>query len=171
MGSVIIRGEKPEEIPLGAAILQAAYGRDLEARRMMAIRDYSEFFHPGLSIVAADGADIVGYALYCKTAAGSQTGALLAAIGVLPDKQRQGVGERLVRHGLERCRGLRLELVFAIGDPGYFTRVGFLSAANYGIQPEFALAGGQSLLVIDLAGGLLAKTKGVLRLPPPLAAD
>jgi putative acetyltransferase len=166
MSDIIIRGEKSEEIPMATAILQAAYGRDDEARTVLAIRELSEFFHPSLSIVAAVGQEIIGYALYCKTMAGSQPSAYLSMIGVLPDKQRNGAGERLVRHGLERCRGLGLELVFVQNDPAYFSRIGFQPAAAYDIQPEYPHPLGHPLMVIDLAGNLLGKVQGTLRLPP-----
>jgi putative acetyltransferase len=170
MGDIIIRGEKPEEIPMATAILQAAYGRDYEAKSVLAIRDLSEFFHPGLSIVAAIDNDVVGYALYTRTFVDSQPCAYLVTLGVLPDKQKSGVGERLVRHGLERCRGLGLELVFVQNDPRFFTPIGFQPAATYNITADIADTTGHPLMVIDLAGNLLGKVSGTLRKPPVPAA-
>ena len=164
MSMVIIRSEKADDIPIGTAILMAAYGRDDAARMVNAVRDATEYFHPGLSIVAAEDDQIVGYALYCRAMVAAQPSAFLVTLGVLPDKQKQGIGERLVRHGLERCRGLGLELVFVLGHPEYFSRLGFRPARPLGIESEFA-ENDNDLQAIDLAGTLLGKITGSLRLP------
>ncbi|MFH2202504.1 MAG: N-acetyltransferase [Elusimicrobiota bacterium] len=162
MSSIIIRAETAQEIPIATAILQAAYGRDDEAKLVHAARDSSEHFHPALSIVAADDNQIVGYALYCRTHVGGQASALLTTIGVVPERQRQGVGERLIRHGLDRCRGLGIELIFVIGHPEYFSRLGFRPIEAHGIQPTAPIKGIQ---VIDLSGSLLGKVAGSLQIP------
>lgn len=171
MSNVIIRAERqPDEIPITTAIMVSAFGRENEVKLVETLRDSSEAFHPELSIVAAEEDQVVGYALYCKTIIEGQPSALLTTIGVLPDKQRQGVGERLVRHGLERCRGLGLELVFVLGFPKYFENLGFQPALPLGINTEFTPAADQCLQVIDLSGKFLGKVKGILKIPAEISS-
>lgn len=166
MRNVIIRSEKESEISIGTNILRLAFDNDTNAKMVAALRRSSDFV-PDLSIVADEEGELVGYALYCHTLVGAQPCAFLATIAVLPAKQKQGVGERLVRHGLERCRGLGLELVFVAGKPEYFSRLGFKPAHARGITAALPQSD-QILQVLDMSGRLLAKVSGTLDLPAAL---
>ncbi|PCI35154.1 MAG: hypothetical protein COB53_11255 [Elusimicrobia bacterium] len=170
---VIIRTAKPEELDACNQILRAAFGRDNEAKLADALRGTSEY-NDNLSIVGADDTGIKGYALYHRatvdTGAGSQPALLLAPIGVDPAFQRQGVGERLVRHGLERCRVVGLELVFVLGLPKYFSRFGFQPAIPQGLVPTIPLPEDQ-FQVIDLSGSMLGKIQGKVNLAGPFTAQ
>ncbi|OIO05958.1 MAG: hypothetical protein AUJ52_12860 [Elusimicrobia bacterium CG1_02_63_36] len=169
--NVIIRAEKPTEREVSERILRAAFGREDEVRLSTALRGLSDF-NPNLSLVGADENEIRGYALYHRstvdTGTGSQPALLLSPIGVDPAYQRQGIGERLVRHGLERCRVVGLELVFVIGLPPYFSRFGFQPAAPLGLTPSIAIPEDQ-FQVIDLSGRMLGKIQGRVALPSPIA--
>lgn len=170
--NVIIRAEKPSEREISERILRDAFGRDDEVNLATALRGLSDF-NPNLSLVGADESEIRGYALYHRstvdTGTGSQPALLLCPIGVDPAYQRQGVGERLVRHGLERCRVVGLELVFVIGLPEYFSRFGFQPAAPLGLIPSVDYPEDQ-FQVIDLSGRMLGAVKGRVALPSPFSS-
>lgn len=163
---IIVRGENPEERPASEAILRAAYGRDAELQLVQTLRLAAEFT-PKLSIVAANGPEILGYALYTKvTVMGSAVvpSAALTVMAVKEDRRRLGVGERLVRHGLERCRGLGIQLVFAAGLPRYFERIGFRPAVPLGLKPDWPVPDDQ-YTAFDLAGSKLGQVKGTVHYP------
>lgn len=55
---------------------------------------------------------------------------VLSSLGVLPARQRQGIGRALVEcavHSSEEAGG---PAIFLEGDPGYYSRFGFLPAAS-----------------------------------------
>lgn len=167
--TIIIRAEKTAERPVADQIVRLAYGRESEVVLAGSLRATAEF-NPELSIVADQGGKILGYALYSATTvitgAGPQRALTLAPIAVLPDCQKTGIGERLVRHGLERCRTRGVELVFAIGQPQYFSRFGFRDAAPLGLRCELPLHPGD-LQAIDLSGRLLGSIQGQVLCPAP----
>jgi len=53
---------------------------------------------------------------------------------VIPLLQRQGLGNSLVRAGLERLEQRRIKQVFVLGDPAYYQRFGF-SPERQGLTP------------------------------------
>ncbi len=50
---------------------------------------------------------------------------ILGPVGVLPERQRQGIGGELIRQGLEAIRKLGAEGCVLVGDPAYYARFGF----------------------------------------------
>ncbi|TPW18557.1 MAG: hypothetical protein FD126_3402, partial [Elusimicrobia bacterium] len=164
---IIIRGETPEERAASEDILRAAYGREAETRLVQTLRLSAEY-NPKLSVVAANGPEILGYALYARVSLVGNPGvpcAALAAMAVKEDRRRLGVAERLVRHGLERCRGIGIQLVFAAGLPQYFSRIGFRPAVTAGLKPDWAVPDDQ-FTVFDLHGSKLGQVQGTVSYPP-----
>ena len=80
-----------------------------------------------LSLASFDGDALVAHVLFslCTTEGQHQTGSLLGPLGVLPSHQRQGLGDTLVRNGLNRLEKSGVSQVFVLGDPGYYQRFGF----------------------------------------------
>lgn len=52
-------------------------------------------------------------------------GYILAPLAVAPDRQKQGIGALLVRHGLAILTDAGASIVFVYGDPRYYSRFGF----------------------------------------------
>jgi len=123
----------------------------------------------GVSLVATNGAAVVGHVLFSPVTVESPTGnhaALsLAPLGVRPSYQRRGIGAGLVRAGLAACCALPYRQVFVLGDPRYYARFGFVAAATHGIRCEFP-APSAAFQVLVLAAGTLPGA-GVVRYPPP----
>jgi putative acetyltransferase len=82
-----------------------------------------------VSLVAEEREEIIGHVLLSRKRVrgdGRDYRALgLAPIGVLPDRQNEGIGSTLVRAAIERVRRLGEELVFLLGEPAYYGRFGF----------------------------------------------
>ncbi len=119
-----------------------------------------------LSIVAVADSVVVGNVIFTKCVVdgwGGQ-GALLAPLAVAPKHQKQGIGSALVRDGLRRLEEAGIGLVFVLGDPAYYGRLGFRAETSvetpYPLPADWADAW-QSLRLGDAS----APDSGKLSLP------
>lgn len=60
--------------------------------------------------------------------------AMLTPLAVRPDRQRQGIGTRLMDHALRELELQGETLFFVLGHPTYYPRAGFRSAGAAGIE-------------------------------------
>ena len=63
----------------------------------------------------------------------------LAPLAVEPKFQRQGVGNGLVKKGLELLSKSGVELVFVVGHTSYYTRHGFVPAGTLGFEAPYPI--------------------------------
>ncbi|OGR34203.1 MAG: GNAT family N-acetyltransferase [Desulfovibrionales bacterium GWA2_65_9] len=98
-----------------------------------------------LSLVAEDGDGVVvGHIAFSRAPIDGQDQGwhLLGPVAVLPALQRGGIGKALVHTGLDALRALGSQGCVLVGDPGYYTRLGFRQAASLvypGVPPEVVL--------------------------------
>jgi len=120
-----------------------------------------------LSLVAQDGEDVVGHILFSPVvveASGRRvTGMGLAPMAVLPDRQRQGIGTRLVKRGLEILRERGCPYVVVLGHPDYYPRFGFQPAANHGLSSQWEGVPDEAFRVLILDGSAMTGVSGVAR--------
>lgn len=81
-----------------------------------------------LSLAGFDGEVLVAHVLFtiCGTGQQEKAGALLGPLGVMPARQRQGLGNLIVHTGLDLLEKAGVKQVFVLGDPAYYQRFGFL---------------------------------------------
>ncbi len=169
MGEIIIRGERNSEEEACLHILKNCLTPPWLVRAL-ALRAGAEFT-PDLSIVAERDGKMIGYGLYVKTTvegpdSAIQPAATLALIAVQIEHRKTGVGGRIVRHGIDRCRGLGL--VFSVFLPRFFAKYDFKHARALGLEPGIRLPD-SDFLVMDAQGGLLGKIKGKVHFPSGLS--
>jgi putative acetyltransferase len=91
--------------------------------------------HLVLALVAEQAGDIAGYVAFPRLTVatrGHSTPAVgLAPVGVLPQLQRQGVGNAMIGAGLARLRDHGERIVFVLGEPNYYGRFGFRAMDGY----------------------------------------
>jgi putative acetyltransferase len=75
----------------------------------------------------------------------------LAPLAVRPDRQRSGIGARLIRAALERAKGDGWQAVFVLGDPDYYRRFGFDSSLASGFSSPYS---GPHLMALALEAAL-----------------
>lgn len=168
MRAIPIRVEEPGDLPAIAQVHTRAFGRDDEARLVDALRGTPAFI-PDLSLLAAEGTEVVGHILFSRIAigaGGSVTKALsLAPLAVLPERQSRGIGSALVERGLAECRRLGHRVVVVLGHPTYYPRFGFTPAAPRGIHAPFPVRP-EVFMVLALIPGALDGVHGEVEYPP-----
>jgi len=155
---MLIRPETPADYAAIRAINIAAfaghpYSRQTEHRIVEALRADGALT---LSLVAEPDSDpgcepecegvgeIVGHIAFSRARIDGQDLGwyLLGPVAVLPGFQRRGVGSELVRAGLDALGGLEAQGCVLVGDPAFYTRLGFRQAKTLrypGVPQEFVL--------------------------------
>ena len=92
-----------------------------------------------LSLVGIVDRARVGHVIFttCRIAGGTDNVALLGPLAVAPACQRRGIGNALVREGLQRLKNAGVVQVYVLGDPAYYERLGFEPEA--GVTPPYPL--------------------------------
>jgi putative acetyltransferase len=138
---VVIRPERDADHPLIAEVVRAAFVEhpDEVASFVERIRA-SEQFIPELALVAEDSSGVIAHVMlsWVGVEGGSRTRILnLTPMSVRPDRQRIGVGARLIRDALGRAEGAGEPAVMVEGISAYYPRFGFERASRLGfISPH-----------------------------------
>jgi putative acetyltransferase len=92
----------------------------------------------------------------------------LAPVAVLPERQRQGIGTRMVETSIETARQRGVEAVIVLGHPAYYPRFGFSAAAAQQLASPFS---GSAFMALELVPGALAGKKGSVHYPSAFGID
>lgn len=156
-GAVTIRNEKRTDVGAIRHVHSQAFDGDSEARLVDMLRDADRVI---LSLVAVVEDRVVGHVLFSPVTVEppprDSRWAALGPIGVLPDYQDQGIGSQLVREGLDRCRSRGYDGVVLLGAPEYYSRFGFVRAAELGLTSEFGA--GPAFQAFEFSEGALSKS-------------
>jgi putative acetyltransferase len=167
--NMIVRAETPDDREAIREVHRQAFGQEDEARLVDALRGGG---CARLSLVAQEGGRVVGHVLFSDlpvvTPAGTLHALALAPLAVLPARQRQGIGSRLVRDGLRACAAAGHRVVVVLGHPDYYPRFGFSARLAERLQAPFS---GPSFMALELVPGALADVTGEVRYPPPFGLD
>lgn len=130
-----IRAETPEDREAIRDLLADAFGRTTEATIVERLRtDHADAFGPAL-VAELDG-QVVGYVCCSLMHLDEEPDLRLLAlgpIGVLPARQAMGIGSALIT----RIQELVSDPIALLGDPGWYGRFGFRSAAELGIRSQW----------------------------------
>ena len=135
--NVKIREQEYADAPAVRSLLMRTFGGDDEARLMERLQEVEA---DRISFVALVEDKIVGQILFSPVSFDSDIDSYalaLAPLAVLPKYQGQGIGSKLVRRGLDQAIVFHYALVFVLGDPGYFHRFGFDTAAKHNYFCEY----------------------------------
>lgn len=139
---MLIRREVTGDGPAVRAVHLAAFatpgpGQAVEAALVDRLRA-GPWWLPPLSLVAVAGDDgaVLGHVVATRAVLEpSGTPVLgLGPLGVAPAAQGRGVGSALMHAVLGAAQALDETLVGLLGDPAYYRRFGFGSAAGYGVR-------------------------------------
>jgi putative acetyltransferase len=163
---MVIRPEEASDVAAIYAVHASAFPTDAEARLVDTLRAAGRL---SVTLVAEDGGRIVGHVAFSPVSlAGAAAGLGLAPLAVTPDRQRTGIGGRLVRAGLAAAANAGAQFVVLLGHPGYYPRFGFRRAAEVGLGNEYGAD--EAFMVLELRSGSLPAAGGLVRYGPEFAA-
>jgi putative acetyltransferase len=164
-GNLLLRPESPEDEGEIRFIHQAAFGRPDEADLLERLRAEGAV----LASLVAEEADreekrIVAHILFSRMSIESSTGRVpavaLAPIAVLPERQRRGIGGKLIRYGLDLLRSRGERIVIVLGDPDYYPRFGFSREKARLLESPFPP---EAFMALELQPGALDGVRGKVR--------
>jgi len=114
-----------------------AFGQDKEAELVKnLLNDPSA--KPILSLVAFEGENAVGHILFTTArltkSKNAASIAILAPLAIVTRAQKQGIGGKLIKRGLQILSDSGVDLVFVLGHPEYYPRHGFRPAGPHGFE-------------------------------------
>src|SRR5213594_5213203 len=138
--TIEVRNQRPEDSAAIQKVHTKAFGGPSEAKLVRLISERKKAL---ISLVAVSDDSVVGHILFSRVTIDNVPAAFngigLAPVAVLPTFQRRGIGSKLIREGLERCKQARYDAVVVLGDPAYYSRLGFVRAADFGLQNEYCV--------------------------------
>lgn len=121
-----------------AAAFRVGDEEPVEAGLAVALRETGDAI-AGLSLVAEVDRRVVGHVVCSRGWVGERGAVGLGPIGVLPEHQRRGIGQALMHAVVGAADALGEPLIALVGEPEFYRRFGFVSAATQGIAaPEAA---------------------------------
>jgi putative acetyltransferase len=160
---ILIRREKPEDIPLINSVIISTFKRDAEARLVDKLRRACA---DHLSLVAEDNNTIIGHIMFTpahiindKTVSGMG----LAPMAVIPSQQRRGIGKLLVKEGLKILRKKKCPFVVVLGHPEYYHRFGFQRASRFNIRSQWNDVPDEPFMILVMDGETMKNVSGIAR--------
>ena len=146
-----LRHETPDDIAAIEAVTVAAFAdaphtSHTEQFIVRALRAAGELT---LSIVVEERGQVVGHVALSPVTITDDYGRKaqgwygLGPLSVLPQRQRQGIGSRLMEQALTELRAMQAAGCVLLGDPAYYARFGFQAHAGLqlpGVPPGYFMA-------------------------------
>lgn len=177
---VMVREERPEDAAAIQRVNQLAFGGPGEAALVDHLRAHGKL---RVSLVAERNGEIVGHIAFSPVrlvdddaqraplgeprprAVAAAGGLGIGPMAVVPEQQRRGVGGRLMRAGLERCRALDVPWVIVLGHANYYPRFGFTPASRFGVRCAYP-APDEAFMALELVPGALRGATGTVQYGP-----
>ena len=159
---MIVRSEAPDDVAAIRAVEEVAFGQPAEAQLVDDLRAAGDSV---FSLVAVDDDTVVGHALFSRMKAPFPALAL-GPVAVLPERQRTGIGSRLIRQGIARSEAAGWLGVFVLGDPAFYRRFGFDVGKASGFISPYA---GPHLMALPIGRSELPTSTGSIECAPAFA--
>src|SRR5688572_11176649 len=142
----MIRDQQPDDDAVVRRLVGDAFrGRPYSDGREPAILDALRAAGAlTVALVAEEDGEILGQVAFSPVAidGAARDWYGLGPVAVRPDRQGQGIGQALIRAGLDRIRALGAQGCVLAGAPGYYSRFGFTADPRLqspGIPPQYFL--------------------------------
>lgn len=89
---------------------------------------------------------------------------LFGPVGVLPEYQKKGYGEKLINYTMNRAKEFGYNYILITGNPNYYKKYGFVKATDYGISYD-GMEGDTPFFMIKVLNDNGDIPKGVYREP------
>jgi predicted N-acetyltransferase YhbS len=98
----------------------------------------SKNYIPELALTVKDNNKIIGHIMLTKTSIIRNNeiieALLLSPVCTLYEYRNKGVASKLIRHSMTLARKKDYKAIFLVGEPEYYSRFGFKSITNFGIN-------------------------------------
>ena len=158
---MLIRVEIPIDAPGIDALLRRSFGGDAEATL---VHDLREDGLITLGCVATDDeGQVIGYVAFSPvTVAGEELQWVgLAPLAVDESYRGQGIARQLVYEGLDSLNEFGYAAAVALGDPAFFSRLGFKPAVQFDLRCRWPQTA-EAFLVHGLANDALHGVNGLV---------
>jgi len=163
----VIRPGGPADARAVRAVHEAAFPAGAEADLVDALDAAGDTV---LSLVADEEGAIAGHILLSRMRAEGDGCAIralgLAPVAVMPERQGEGIGARLIWTALMQARLLEEDMVFVLGDPGYYERFGFSAETAAPFASPYA---GPHFMALSLCDGFIPPAAGTASYAPAFA--
>jgi len=172
LAGAIIRQEHASELAeihtlIRTAFESARYREGDEQDFVWQLRQSGDYL-PELTLVLEEEGRLSAHLMLTRTTITTAAGALpilfLACIAVVEERRNCGVGRAMIEAALLRGREQGYTAVILVGDAAYYSRVGFLSAAHFGIINQNQIPA-EHVLMRELIPGALRGVCGSVLLP------
>lgn len=101
----------------------------------------SDCFVKDLDYVVETDGEIIAHIVYALSNVTDDSGVqrkvlIFGPVSVLPQYQRKGYGEKLIRFTMEKAKDLGYAAIIITGNPEYYKKYGFMPCSDYGIYYE-----------------------------------
>jgi predicted N-acetyltransferase YhbS len=158
---IFLDTEKLFDIPARETLLDRAFGPNRLAKTAERLRE-GRIPADGLAFVARCGDRLVASLRFWHVDAGGIPALMLGPIAVDKAFRSEGLGGRMIRHGLARAAEIGHNGVVLVGDAPYYSRFGF----DRGVTRRLELPGpvdSERFLGLELVPGSMAAAKGLVR--------
>ncbi|QFT10679.1 GNAT family N-acetyltransferase [Vibrio sp. THAF190c] len=162
---MLIRTEAPADILAIDRLLKSVFETDAEANLVMSLRENS---HLTLSLVAcSDEGEVVGHVMFSPlTLQGEDHNWQgLAPLAVREDFRSQGIARSLMEEAFSSLRDFGYPACVVLGDPSFYSKVGFKAASEFGFQCRWDVPEG-AFQAIELVEGAFSGHSGTIEYSP-----
>jgi predicted N-acetyltransferase YhbS len=157
-------GREREIVDLFAATFTASEGAAEGALIGSLVRDLLDRTPPDdiRVFTASEEGALAGAVIFTRLryAGDARTVVLLSPMAVAPGRQGRGIGQALIRHGLDALRAEGADVALTYGDPAFYGRVGFVPVTEATAPPPQPLSHPEGWIGQALDGGDLAPLAG-----------
>ncbi|MEA2015596.1 MAG: N-acetyltransferase [Actinomycetota bacterium] len=164
--NISIKKEEKKDYKGIYKVNKLAFGQENESQLVEKIRKGDKFI-PELSLVAEASGRVVGHILFSEIKiSGSSVfkTLMLAPMAVAPEFQRQGIGTKLIKRGMELASELGYDSIIVVGHKEYYPGFGFKKASSWNIKFPFKVPD-EAFMAVELAGGALEGKSGTVIYP------
>ena len=111
--------------------------------------------------VATENNLILGSIIFTKLIFESGINAfILSPVAVLTNQQGKGIGQKLIKYGIQHLAKQGVKLVFTYGDPNYYSKVGFRAITEEIVKAPLKLSQPEGWLCQSLVGDAIKPITG-----------
>ncbi|MGY5449554.1 GNAT family N-acetyltransferase [Agarivorans sp. MS3-6] len=111
--------------------------------------------------LAIDDGMIVGSIFFSRMSLSNQQHAfILSPVAIATKHQGKGIGQQLIKFGIEQLKSIGVELLFTYGDPNFYSKLGFKQISETLIKAPLILSYPEGWLAQTLNGKSMTAIDG-----------